>query len=122
MSRKYAEALGVKDDFVRVARRYAQGAYGLAWKDLQRNGFVEHVQEAGEGEPEGHGATGRGVPAPFAPAEVDPKLAACWIAFEDLPEESLGHTVWEMYDGRGFELPGHPAAHPDTSRSTTSCT
>ena len=53
---KYAEALGVKDDFVRVARRYAQGAYGLAWKDLQRNGFVEHVQEAGEGEPEGdHG-------------------------------------------------------------------
>ena len=27
----YAEALGVKDDFVRVARRYAQGAYGLAW-------------------------------------------------------------------------------------------
>ena len=31
---QYAEALGVKDDFVRVARRYAQGAYGLAWMDL----------------------------------------------------------------------------------------
>ena len=42
----YAEALGVKDDFVRVARRYAQGAYGLAWMDLQRNGFVDHVREA----------------------------------------------------------------------------
>ena len=40
----YAEALGVKDDFVRVARRYAQGAYGLAWMDLQRNGFVDHVR------------------------------------------------------------------------------
>ena len=36
-----ADALGVKDDFVRVARRYAQGAYGLAWMDLQRSGFVE---------------------------------------------------------------------------------
>jgi hypothetical protein len=47
---KYSEALGVKDDFVRVARRYAQGAYGLAWKDLQRNGFVEHVQAAADGE------------------------------------------------------------------------
>ena len=43
----YAEALGVKDDFVRVARRYAQGAYGLAWMDLQRSGFVEHVRDAG---------------------------------------------------------------------------
>ena len=41
---KYAEALGIRDDFVRVARRYAQGAYGLAWMDLQRNGFVEHVR------------------------------------------------------------------------------
>ena len=109
---KYAEALGVKDDFVRVARRYAQGAYGLAWKDLQRNGFVEHVQEAGEGEPEGRGATGRGAPAPFVPAEIDPELAARWIAFEDLPEESLGHSVWEMYDGRGFELPGTPGGAP----------
>jgi len=103
---KYSEALGVKDDFVRVARRYAQGAYGLAWKDLQRSGFVEHVQEAGAGEP------GRGAPAPFAPAEVDPELAARWSGFANLPEESLGHSVWEMYDGRGFELPGTPGGAP----------
>ena len=109
---KYAEALGIKDDFVRVARRYAQGAYGLAWKDLQRNGFVEHVQEAGEGEPAGRGATGRGAAAPFVPAEVDPVLAARWIGFEDLPEESLGRSVWEMYDGRGFALPGTPGGAP----------
>ena len=46
------------------------------------------------------------------PAEVDPELAARWIAFEDLPEESLGHSVWEMYDGRGFELPGTPGGAP----------
>src|SRR6476620_8422356 len=30
---KYAEALEIRDDFVRVARRFAQGARGLAWKD-----------------------------------------------------------------------------------------
>src|SRR5437773_8096920 len=47
----YAELLGVRDDFVRVARRYAQGAYGLAWMDLRRNGFVEHVREADREEP-----------------------------------------------------------------------
>src|SRR5215510_4869834 len=46
---KYAEALGIQDDYVRVARRYAQGAYGLAWMDLERSGFVEHVQEADAG-------------------------------------------------------------------------
>ena len=109
---KYAEALGVKDDFVRVARRYAQGAYGLAWKDLQRNGFVEHVQEGGEGELEGRGRTARGASTPFVAAEIDPELAACWLAFADLPEESLGHSVWEMYDGRGFELPGTPGGAP----------
>jgi hypothetical protein len=109
---KYSEALGVKDDFVRVARRYAQGAYGLAWKDLQRSGFVEHVQEAADGEPDGRSATVRGGPAPFAPPEVDPEIAARWIAFEELPEESLGHSVWEMYDGRGFELPGTPGGAP----------
>jgi len=109
---QYSEALGVKDDFVRVARRYAQGAYGLAWKDLQRNGFVEHVQEAADGEPDGRGATVRGGPTPFVPAQLDPEVAARWTAFEDLREESLGHSVWEMYDSRGFALPGTPGGAP----------
>jgi hypothetical protein len=109
---KYAEALGVKDDFVRVARRFAQGARGLAWKDLQRNGFVEHVQDADESDPEDSRATARGAPAPFAPAEVDPELAARWMAFEKLAEGSLGRTVWEMYDTRGFALPGTPGGAP----------
>jgi hypothetical protein len=105
---KYAEALGVKDDFVRVARRYAQGAYGLAWMDLERNGFVEHVRDADEaGEPRRPATR-----PPFEPAKVDEELAARWIAFEDLPAGSLGRSVWEMYDGRGFALPGTPGGAP----------
>ncbi len=103
----YAEALGVKDDFVRVARRYAQGAYGLAWMDLQRSGFVEHVRDAAEEESRAVPA-----PAPFEPAQLDPELAARWRAFEDLPAETLGRCVWEMYDGRGFELPGTSGGAP----------
>jgi hypothetical protein len=105
---QYSDALGVKDDFVRVARRYAQGAYGLAWKDLQRNGFVEHVQQAGAGQPGPAAATGRATPTPFAPVEVDDELAARWRAFADLPEDTLGRAVWEMYEGRGFAFPGSP--------------
>ena len=108
---KYAEALGVKDDFVRVARRYAQGAYGLAWMDLQRNGFVEHVRDAG-GEEQNGGRRGAAAPEPADATGVDPELEARWRAFADLPVGTLGNSVWEMYDGRGFELPGSPGGAP----------
>jgi hypothetical protein len=104
---KYAEALGVQDNFVRVARRYAQGAYGLAWMDLARSGFVEHVQNA-----DGASATAPPQESPIAPAAVDPDLEARWQAFSDLPHDTLGYQVWDMYDSRGFELPGAPGG-PD---------
>jgi hypothetical protein len=100
---KYAEALGVKDDFVRVARRYAQGAYGLAWMDLERSGFVEHVQSA----------DGAERPASkIALIDVDPALEARWQAFAELPPDSLGHAVWDLYDSRAFPLPGAPGGPP----------
>jgi hypothetical protein len=105
---QYAQALGVQDDFVRVARRYAQGAYGLAWMDLQRSGFVEHVGDTGEAE-----RRGKATPAPHEPAQVDPELTARWAAFESLAPGSLGRSVWELYDGRGFELPGTPGGPPE---------
>jgi len=103
---KYAEALGIKDDFVRVARRYAQGAYGLAWMDLERSGFVEHVQDADGAVVERHHA-GSALQVP-----VDPELEARWQAFAELPPDTLGFQVWDMYDSRAFELPGSPGG-PD---------
>jgi hypothetical protein len=105
----YAQGLGVEDDFVRVARRYAQGAYGLAWMDLQRSGFVEHVREAADDDPRSRAARGSD---PFEPAQVDPELEARWHAFAELPRDTLGRSVWEMYDGRGFGLPGTPGGAP----------
>ena len=115
----YADALGVDDQFVRVARRYAQGAYGLAWMDLRRSGFVEHV-----GADRSCPGSGRSVQIddPFEPADVDPELEARWAAFADLPAGTLGRSVCELYDGRGFALPGSPRARPRTSPSTTSST
>jgi len=99
----YAEALGVKDDFVRVARRYAQGAYGLAWMDLERSGFVEHVQSADSAQTP---------TSPIAPAALDPALEARWQAFAELAPDSLGFAVWDMYDSRAFALPGSPGGPP----------
>ena len=109
----YAEALGVKDDFVRLARRYAQGAFGLAFKDLQRNGFAAHLEVGGEGEIDaGTGRAGRGAAEPFEPAQLDPELAAVWHGFAELAPETLGFQVWDMYDARGFEFPGDPGGAP----------
>jgi len=105
---KYAEALGIRDEFVRVARRYAQGAYGLAWMDLQRNGFVEHVSEADDAPARKKSAKLE----PFQPAELDPELADRWASFCELPPDTLGRCVWEMYAGRGFALPGSPGGAP----------
>jgi hypothetical protein len=100
---KYAESLGVKDDFVRVARRYAQGAYGLAWMDLERSGFVEHVQSADDAQRPA---------SKLEPIDVDPVLEARWQAFGELPPDSLGYAVWDMYDSRAFALPGAPGGPP----------
>lgn len=100
----YARALGVDDQFVRIARRYAQGAFGLAWMDLRRSGFTEHWEQAG---PE-RLRTRFGVEDPFGRPTPDPGLEARWLAFADLPAGTLGRQVFEMYHGRGFALPGNP--------------
>jgi hypothetical protein len=106
----YAKALGIEDDFVRVARRYAQGAYGLAWMDLRRSGFVDHVQSSSDGTPHpGLHAQGPAFPAP----QVDPELEARWRAFRELPAGTLGRRVWELYDSRGFAFPGAPGGAPE---------
>jgi hypothetical protein len=108
---KYAAALGVNDDFVRVARRYAQGAFGLAWLDLARNGFAAHVQDAGDAGDQPNPPR-RAAAAPFEPAQVDDELAARWHGYGELPEGTLGRAVWEMYTGRGFALPGTAGGAP----------
>jgi hypothetical protein len=103
---RYAEALGVDDDFVQVARKYARGALGLAWVDLRRSGFVDrwdadhltplHTSTASED--------------PWDEAPPDPELAARWEAFGELPAGSLGRAVIEMYRARDFWIPGTPGA------------
>ena len=98
---RYAQALGIDDRFVRVARRYAQGAFGLAWVDLRRNGFTQHLRQA-----DAEQARASGAVDPFEPTTVDAEVEQRWAGFAELPEGSLGHSVWSMYDERGFPLPG----------------
>lgn len=98
----YATALAVDDQFVRIARRYAQGAFGLAWLDLHRSGFAEHWEMARMDQLK----TTVRLEDQLAVGVEDPALAERWAAFEHLSPGTLGRSVWDMYRGRGFGLPG----------------
>lgn len=101
-----AQALGVDDDFVDVARQYARGALGLAWNELRREGFVERSDDA---DLTGLHAAAKQVD-PWEEPAPDPELEARWRAFAELPEGSLGRAVADMYRDRGFWIPGTRSA------------
>ncbi|UDY35086.1 ubiquinone biosynthesis protein COQ4 [Dermatobacter hominis] len=99
---EYAAALGVDDRYVRVARRYAQGAFGLAWLDLRRSGFAEHWEDARMDQLK----TTVRLEDQLAAGAEDSALAECWMGFAELEPGTLGRSVWDMYRTRGFGLPG----------------
>jgi hypothetical protein len=101
---EYAEALGVQDDFIRIARRYSQGALGVAWVDLRRSGFTERWN-VDRMAPLYTSAT---MEDPFDAPGLDPDLAARWRAFADLPTGTLGRETWRMYEMRRWDPPGTP--------------
>ncbi len=98
----YARALGIDDQFVRVARRYAQGAFGLAWLDLHGSGFAEHWERARTDQLK----TEVKLEDQLAAGVEDEQLARRWMSFAELERGTLGREVWEMYRSRGFGLPG----------------
>ena len=98
---RYAAALGVSDDFVRLAHRYAEGTLDLAAFDLRRSGFDDRWDDD------------RSTPLhTYRPLKdafdeiVDPELAARWERFARLDDGTLGRAVWTMYQTRGFQIPG----------------
>lgn len=98
----YAKALDAYDQFVRIAHRYAQGAFGLAWLDLHDHGFADHWQLARMDQLK----TNVKLENQLALGVEDGPLAELWHSFQDFPPRTLGKTVWDMYRGRGFALPG----------------
>ncbi len=110
----YAGALGIDDDFVRIARRYARGTLGLAWCDLRRSGFAERWDDQEKVVPL-HAAAAAA--DPFEEAPLDSALTARWKAFGALPAGTLGRAIFEMYDARAFFWPGtRSAASPQLAQ------
>ena len=98
----YAEALGIDDQFVRIARRYAQGGFGLAWLDLHQSGFAEHWEMARKDQLK----TTVKLEHQLAAGVEDAALYEIWRGFEHCAPGTLGRSMWDMYRGRGFALPG----------------
>lgn len=100
----YAEALGTDDQFVRIARRYSQGGFGLAWMDLHQSGFAEHWEMARLDQLK----TNVKLEHQLAAGVEDPPLAEVWANYQHYQPGTLGRGVWDMYRTRGFALPGSP--------------
>jgi hypothetical protein len=104
----YAHELSVDDGMVSVARDFAAGSLGLAAFDFERNGYTagwdrRQTQSL-------HVSTE--LAEPWDVSVDDPALAARWRALGELPPETIGRRVWEMYQARGFGFPGSPGSAP----------
>lgn len=100
----YTTALGVSEDLVELGRHYANGAYGLALKDLERKGyfgdFSDHPEVARRMHVHKH------LTEPFEVVDHDAELEAEWKALEHCEPGTLGRKIWEFYASRGFVFPG----------------
>lgn len=104
----FASEMSVGDGMLGVARRYAEGALGLAEVDFQRNGYTA------DWSPDQQAAlhTSTTLDDAWQLAVADEALASRWRALEDLPDGTLGRRMTEFYRARGFAYPGTPGSAP----------
>ncbi|WP_194814942.1 hypothetical protein [Nocardia sp. XZ_19_385] len=105
--REFADALGVDDDMIAVAQKYADGAADLAAADFDRNGYLGGLQADRLNAL--HTAE---LDNSWGQVADDPALAARWAQLWDLPVGTLGRGVADFYRDRGFVTPGLPGSAP----------
>jgi hypothetical protein len=104
----YARELGVSNDMLRVARRFARGSFGLALIDFQRSGYMATWEPSRSAVLH----TSGDLDDAWQHCVHDESLAAKWIRLRSLPEGTLGREVVKFYDARGFEFPGRVGSAP----------
>jgi hypothetical protein len=105
----YARELEVEEGMVRVASEFAHGSLGLAAVDFVRNGY-EGTWNEERSTAAVHSS--RVLHDAWEFSVNDPELWARWAALEELPADSIGRGVWELYQARGFTFPGAPGSAP----------
>lgn len=105
---RYAIELGVSNDMLRIAQRYAHGSLGVALIDFQRSGYMEGWDPASAQALH----TSQALTDAWEQCVFDPALVRRWEALRELPEDSLGRAVVRFYDARGFSFPGSAGSAP----------
>ena len=103
----FARELGVDDGMLAVAQRLSEGAYDLAARDFDRNGYTQEWER-----PASALHTSSALTAPWDVTHEDPALAARWASLGELPRVTLGRRVHDLYVARGFAFPGRPGSAP----------
>ena len=110
----YAAELGVDDQMIRVAHRFAEGSLGLAMVDFSRNGYVPDLELRVEA---------LGLTAEEAADEADDAWGAVVADTRLTATARLGGprrparrqprpAVFRFYRARGFVFPGLPGSAP----------
>ncbi|WP_458685644.1 hypothetical protein [Nocardia tengchongensis] len=105
--REFADALGVDDDMIEVAQRYADGAVDLAAVDFSRNGYLGNTDTLRL-----DALHAEGLDSSWSAVTDDAGLAGRWAQLWDLPVGTLGRGVADFYRDRGFVTPGLPGSAP----------
>ena len=105
---RYADELGVSNDMLRVAHRFARGSFGLALVDFQRSGYMATW------EPTRSEVLHTSIELTDAWEQrvQDDALARRWESLRDLPVGTLGRSVSQFYEARGFAFPGRAGSAP----------
>ena len=105
---RYADELGVSNDMLRIAHRFARGSFGLALVDFQRSGYMATWEPA-----RSHALhTSRELSDAWEQRVHDDALAQRWESLRDLPLGTLGRSVARFYEARGFAFPGQANSAP----------
>lgn len=104
----YAAELGIENDMLRIAQRFARGSFGLALVDFQRSGYMETWDPARSEVLH----TSRELREAWEQCVRDDDLAHRWASLRALPDGTLGRDVAKFYDARGFTFPGTPSSAP----------
>ncbi len=105
---QYAREMGVGNDMMRVAQRYARGSLGLALLDFQRSGYMATWDPA---QADALHTSGELAEA-WEQCVHDAALAERWESLRALADGTLGREVAKFYDARGFAFPGRPGSAP----------
>jgi hypothetical protein len=104
----YADELGVSNDMLRIAHRFARGSFGLALVDFQRSGYMATWEPARSAALHTSGELSEA----WQQCVHDDALAQRWQSLRDLPVGTLGRGVSQFYDARGFAFPGQVGSAP----------